>query len=356
MGTALSATARIVAIITAVCALPVSASLAQDIDQDELRRAEQQSRQQRDGERPQRDGEQRPTPLIGGPPADAAPPPDQAAPGQPPQQRRGGRGGTFNTDDSNAGAADPGRDTRRPDRRPDGGQRSERRGRPDQGGDRGPDGQGDNARDHDQNPNWNRGDNDERGRGDNHRNQRDRNQDRGRDRDNDRRGGGDWNRDRDRNWDRDRDHDWDRDRRNWTRDRRFERHRQYRPPVVIIRPYTPFYDYGIPPYDVYRRWWGPVTGEVIWDPFDDDVYDALPARAREAHERAFSEALAEGDGGWERWRMGGASGEVRIVDSHFYGRAYCLDFVESIAGPGWRRTVDGRACIRPGRAWELVAY
>jgi|GEM_PF-6065606 len=154
-----------------------------------------------------------------------------------------------------------------------------------------------------------------------------------------------------------------------------DRKRKYRPPTVIVRPYYPPPIYVQPPVivrpyippPVYARpyvpprwsgpsWSGPVHADVVWSTFPTSLYDSLPWRARDEHERAFIAALNAGVGQTLRWREAGARGEITVIDELYVGSSFCRDVVQTI-DTGWvSRTTDGRVCIRPGQAWRLVAY
>lgn len=131
----------------------------------------------------------------------------------------------------------------------------------------------------------------------------------------------------------------------------------YDPPPVIVRPYVPprpprpFYDDPPPPV-----WAGPLSEDVVWARFEESVYDALPWEAREQHERAFRLAISAPIGQPQSWNLGYVRGDITMIDALEFRNALCRDFVQTIRAPTWQRTVDGRVCLRPGQAWQLVAY
>jgi hypothetical protein len=129
---------------------------------------------------------------------------------------------------------------------------------------------------------------------------------------------------------------------------------RYRPPPVIVRPYYPPPVY-VPRYDP-PPWVGPVPARVIWDPFPRELYDSLSYGVRTTHERAFIAALSNNIGITQTWRAGQLRGEIAVIDEGFYGSSFCRDVVQTIRTPWFRRTVDGRVCLRRGQAWRLVTY
>ncbi len=136
----------------------------------------------------------------------------------------------------------------------------------------------------------------------------------------------------------------------------------YRPPPVIIRPYFPPPVYLPPPvyappyYEAPRPWVGPVPAAVIWDLFPRDLYDSLSYVVRTTHERVFVAALTSEIGVTQSWRSRQLRGEITVIDEGFYGSSFCRDVVQTIRTPWFKRTADGRVCLRRGQAWRLVTY